>query len=281
MNATPAGTPRINRYVALGDSFTEGVGDDDPTRPNGVRGWADRVASALAAIDADIGYANLAIRGRLMGGVVDEQLPRALSLRPDLVTISAGGNDILRPSVDLDDIVARYADMVAALRDNGARVLVFTAFDGTWNPIYRMLRGRMAIYNELIREFADDLGVELVDFWRMDHFADPRLWSWDRLHLSPAGHELMAFEVLRVLGLEHTLRLPPLPPAESLTDSERRTADLRWTKDFLAPWVLRRITGTSSGDCMEPKYPAYVDVGELGHGASESARGAAATMNVG
>ncbi|MEV0292560.1 SGNH/GDSL hydrolase family protein [Nocardia sp. NPDC050710] len=258
-------TTQFDRFVALGDSFTEGIGDDDPARPNGVRGWADRVAAALATGHPDLEYANLAVRGRLVRGVVEEQLPRALSLQPDLVTISAGGNDILRPQVDLDDLVARYADMVAALRETGARVLVFTAFDGTWNPIYRMLRGRMAIYNELIREFADDLGAEIVDFWRMDEFGDPRLWSWDRLHLSAAGHERMAAEVLAVLGRPHDLRPSPLPPVAPLSDSERRREDLIWARDFLAPWIGRRIRGTSSGDGVDPKYPAYVRAADLDH----------------
>ena len=50
----------FHRFVALGDSFTEGVGDPDPTRPNGLRGWADRVAEVLATRTDDFGYANLA-----------------------------------------------------------------------------------------------------------------------------------------------------------------------------------------------------------------------------
>jgi lysophospholipase L1-like esterase len=64
----------FQRYVAIGDSFTEGVGDPDPTRPNGLRGWADRVAEVLAAGDPGFGYANLAIRGRKLAGILDGQL---------------------------------------------------------------------------------------------------------------------------------------------------------------------------------------------------------------
>ncbi|MSZ77615.1 MAG: SGNH/GDSL hydrolase family protein, partial [Actinobacteria bacterium] len=85
------------RYVALGDSFTEGVGDPDDARPNGLRGWADRVAEVLGAQDPGFGYANLAIRGRKLDAILDEQVDAALALRPDLVTIYAGANDILRP----------------------------------------------------------------------------------------------------------------------------------------------------------------------------------------
>ena len=99
-------SPVFHRYVALGDSFTEGVGDHDPDLPNGVRGWADRVAAVLASTTDDFGYANLAIRGRKLAGVLAEQIEPAVALRPDLVTVYAGGNDILRPRVDIDALVA-------------------------------------------------------------------------------------------------------------------------------------------------------------------------------
>ncbi|MCC7127666.1 MAG: SGNH/GDSL hydrolase family protein, partial [Microbacteriaceae bacterium] len=91
-----------SRYVAIGDSFTEGIGDPEPRSPGGNRGWADRVAEVLSAKTDDFAYANLAIRGRLLQQIFDEQVEPALELRPDLVTVSAGGNDILRPGSDPD-----------------------------------------------------------------------------------------------------------------------------------------------------------------------------------
>jgi lysophospholipase L1-like esterase len=96
----------FHRYVALGDSFTEGVGDPDPSRPNGLRGWADRVAEALSARNDDLGYANLAIRGRKLRAILAEQVDPAIALDPDLVSIHAGANDVLRPRVDIDDLAA-------------------------------------------------------------------------------------------------------------------------------------------------------------------------------
>ncbi|HET9420652.1 MAG TPA: SGNH/GDSL hydrolase family protein, partial [Nocardioides sp.] len=102
----------FQRYVALGDSFTEGVGDPDPARPNGLRGWADRVAEVLATQNAGFGYANLAIRGRKLRPILAEQLAPALDLAPDLVTIHAGANDVLRPRFDLDGLAAAYDEAI-------------------------------------------------------------------------------------------------------------------------------------------------------------------------
>ena len=119
----------IHRYVALGDSFTEGVGDPDPTRPNGLRGWADRVAEVLATQNSDFGYANLAIRGRKLHRIIDEQIEPAVALRPDLVSIYAGANDILRPRVDIDRLAASYDAAIGRLAATGATLVMFTAYD--------------------------------------------------------------------------------------------------------------------------------------------------------
>src|ERR671911_3051928 len=81
-----------SRLVAIGDSFTEGIGDPEPSLPDGHRGWADRVAEVLARQVDDFAYANLAVRGRLIAQIVGEQIEPALALKPDLVTFSAGGN---------------------------------------------------------------------------------------------------------------------------------------------------------------------------------------------
>src|SRR5699024_12178143 len=89
----------ITSYVAVGDSFSEGLMDPDPHGEDRYRGWADRLALMLtesAVGSPDVSYANLAIRGRLLDRIIDEQIPRALEIRPDLVSLCAGGNDCLR-----------------------------------------------------------------------------------------------------------------------------------------------------------------------------------------
>jgi len=248
--------PVFHRYVAIGDSFTEGVGDSDPTRPNGVRGWADRVAETLATRTPDFGYANLAIRGRLLRRIVDEQLEPALALAPDLVTVYAGGNDLIRPRVDVDALGEVYDVAVGKLAATGATVGLFTAFDpGTGGP-FAPLRGRFALYNERVREIADRHGAVVLDSWRMRPEHPELMWSEDRLHLGPLGHRAVAIEVLDTLGVPHDLELTD--PTGALADTPFRAgrrADLDWLVRHAAPWVRRRLTGRSSGDGVTAKRP--------------------------
>ena len=250
----------FHRYVALGDSFTEGVGDHDATRPNGVRGWADRVAEVLAGRTDDFGYANLAIRGRKLDAILAEQVEPAIALEPDLVTVYAGGNDILRPKVDVDGLVARYGEAVGRLTATGATVLVFTGFDLGFAPVFRHLRGRVATYNELVREVADEHGATIVDYWRRREYRDARLWDVDRMHMSAAGHERMAAIVLDTLGVDHDITPEELGPLPQMDRRQRRDADLAWARAHAAPWVQRRLRGTSSGDGLTPKHPTLTPV---------------------
>ncbi|WP_168705699.1 SGNH/GDSL hydrolase family protein [Gordonia paraffinivorans] len=253
----------FTRYVALGDSFTEGVGDADPTRPNGLRGWADRVAEQLARHDEGFAYANLAIRGRLLDAVIAEQLEPAVAMNPDLVTIYAGGNDLMRPGLDVDALVDRYDTAIGKLAATGATVVVFTAYDTGWAPVFRKLRGRIAIYNELVREVADRHGVMVVDYWRLKGFDDYRMWDTDRLHMSSLGHTRMAAEVLDLLGVDHDITRVELEAAAELSRREQRRQNAEWARTFLAPWVMRRIRGVSSGDGITPRWPQPVSAAEL------------------
>jgi lysophospholipase L1-like esterase len=244
-------------YVAIGDSFTEGL--DDPY-PDGAsyRGWADLVAGQLAASNgADFAYANLAIRGRLFPAVVEEQVPAALAMKADLVSFAAGGNDVLRRHFDAAALVARFDEVVAALRATGADVIVFRFADLTRRlPGRRVVKPRVDILNDAVIETARRRGAFLVDLWSDDEFANPLLWSIDRLHLSSAGHRRVAAHVLDVLGVTPSpdwLEVPPRPAPKPWLAA--RGADLRWAGAYLAPWLKRRLTGKSSGDAITAKRP--------------------------
>lgn len=244
-----------SRYVAVGDSFTEGVGDPEPTRPNGWRGWADRVAEVLGDRHPDFAYANLAVRGKLVDQIAREQIDHALDLKPDLVTFCAGGNDVLRPKSDPDAISAKIDRAITRLRSDGATVVIFTAVDVGFSPVFRTIRGKVAIYNENIRAIADEHDCIVADQWGLTPLKDQRYWSEDRLHLNALGHHTVAMRVLDALGVPH--RLTPLdpPPVMPQTWREARTEDVVWARNHLVPWVIRRLKRESSGDHVTPKRP--------------------------
>jgi lysophospholipase L1-like esterase len=244
------------RYVAIGDSFTEGLGDPYPGNPGSWRGWADRVAEELAGRTDAFTYANLAIRGRLLGQIIDGQLPEALALQPDLVSLSGGGNDLLRPGTDVNALGARLDDAVGRLRAAGADVILFTGVDPTDTPLIRRTRGRVAAFNEHINAIARHRGAYVVDQWTMRVLCDWRMWGADRLHMSPAGHRRVALAVLETLGLpvEAGWR-EPLPPLPELGRGARLLREMRWTRTYLFPWMVRRLRGQSSGDHITAKRP--------------------------
>lgn len=236
----------------------------DVLRPDGRhRGWADRVADALAERartrgEQGIEYANLAVRGRLVRRVIDEQVPAALDLRPDLVSLAVGVNDTLRPRYDLDATATALEEGVRLLRSEGSDVLVF-AFG---NPCRRsrlmgVVRDRVRAYDSAVRAIARHYDCYLVDFWDVAAFDDPRLWDADWLHLSPQGHRLAAACALEALGLGDGAWRTPAVPEPRPGWAVRARADARWTRQHLAPWVVRRVRGESSGDRVEPKDPEW------------------------
>jgi lysophospholipase L1-like esterase len=267
---------RIASFVAVGDSFTEGMNDTEVlngTVPGGgFRGWADRLAEMIAARDPGFRYANLAVRGKLLGQIANDQVPAALSLlaeapRPALVSIAGGGNDLLRPGGDPDSLAELFDAAVASLRQAGSRVLMFTGFDPRGFPL-SLIRGRVAAYNMHLRGIADARGCDLVDLWSMRSLAGPSSWSADRLHLSSEAHRKVAERAAEVLGIIPASGIEPPPLVWSSMDRVRpagraawlaaRREDVQWAREYFAPWVQRRIAGTSSGDGRAPKRPVLL-----------------------
>jgi uncharacterized protein (DUF952 family)/lysophospholipase L1-like esterase len=256
---------RFERYVALGDSQTEGLNDADGR--GGFRGWADRFAVLLTATSPHLQYANLAVRGRLMGAIRDEQLAAALAMQPDLVTVMGGLNDMLRPSVDLDEVAGQLAAMVAAARESGATVLTNTFPDPTTvAPLFRRLAPRVAAYNERIRAVAAAHEAIVVDFAAHGVGTDRRIWSPDRIHANPYGHSLIAAAFADALGLAGADHWRvPLPPSAPAARFRRAATEARWLGRDVAPWMLRRLRGRSSGDGITAKRPRLLPVASLFH----------------
>lgn len=247
----------FQRYVAIGDSFTEGFGDPDPESPGGLRGWADRTADVLATRTVDFAYANLAVRGRLLGRIVEEQIEPAIALQPDLITISAGGNDVIRPGTDPDDIAARFDPALERLAATGATVVLFTGVDVGFSPVFRRIRGKVAIYNELLRGLAAKHGALVADQWSLKSIQRADFWSEDRLHLNAFGHHEVARLVLDVLDVPNDLQPSDPAPLPARSWREARVEDLHWTREHLIPWIGRRVRGVSSGDTVLPKRPGF------------------------
>ncbi|MBN9187017.1 SGNH/GDSL hydrolase family protein [Microbacterium sp.] len=266
-----AGPHPWRRYVAIGDSFTEGIGDPEPSAPGGHRGWADRVAEVLSSQVDDFAYANLAVRGRLIRQIVAEQVEPALALKPDLITFSAGGNDVIRPGTDPDKIAELFEDAVARLTDGGATVVVFTGIDTNFTPVFRGIRGKVAIYNENVRAIAERYDCIVADQWALKEVQDPRFFDDDRLHYNTLGHHEVARMLLRALNVTNDLEPMQPDPFPTRTWREARAVDLVWAREYFVPWVLRRLRHQSSGDNVTAKRPQPLPVTTLAPGRDAAA----------
>ncbi|MFD3539830.1 SGNH/GDSL hydrolase family protein [Streptomyces sp. NPDC058662] len=259
MNASYTSHSRHTSYVAVGDSFTEGMSD---LLPDGsYRGWADLLAARLAAREPDFRYANLAVRGKLIGQIAEEQAPVAAAMRADVVTLVGGLNDTLRPKVDMGRVRYHLESAVELLAPS-CRQLVLMRSPGRNGPVMERFRPRMEELFGIIEGLAARHGALVVDLYGAPALADPRMWDVDRLHLTAEGHRRVAEAVWQALGLpaeqDWRTELPAsLPPGWAL----RRAQDLSFARQHLLPWVGRRLTGRSSGDGRPAKRPELLPFG--------------------
>ncbi|MDR1431195.1 MAG: SGNH/GDSL hydrolase family protein [Propionibacteriaceae bacterium] len=253
-----ASTHPWRSYVALGDSLTEGLQDYYPDgKP---RGWADRLAQHLAnRAGENVSYANLAVRGRLLSPILSQQVGPALDLQPDLVSIWGGGNDMLRVNSDPDDMAAQLGSAVRLFREAGVDVLLLTGIDTVDSPLIKLSRKRTALFNIHLVGIAEEYGARVVNTWKMASLRDFRLWYPDRIHLLPDGHERIAQAALVSLGLapDSPDWDAPLPPEPSKTLPESARWHAHWLRNYVGPWLGRRIRKTSSGEHRSAKFPNY------------------------
>lgn len=234
----------FSRYVALGDSSTEGV--DDPNGAGGYHGWSRRLAEKLHALHPGVHYTNLGVRGLTTAQVRAGQLDAALALRPDLATVFCGTNDVTARRFDLAAVTRDIDHMQRALVAQGATVVTFTLPDLTpLMPLARLIAPRIHALNRAVKDLARENGVRLVDFAAYPIATDARLWSDDRIHANTAGHTRIAE------ALAHALDLPgsdeswsqPLPAQLARTTAHVVADELRWGRRHLLPWLWQSLRG--------------------------------------
>ncbi len=245
----------FDSYVAIGDSFTEGYGDDLPD--GRVRGWADLVALALAAANPrPVSYANLAIRGRRLGPLLEEQLQPAIDLRPQLLSLNGGGNDIMRLRVAVQPIADQLSSAARRVVNTGIHLLLLSGANPSRHlPAGRVIQRRGQQLDDAVIATFPREGVTFVDNWSDATLADICFWSTDRMHLNALGHVKVASNVLKALGV-------PVPSewsaAEAAATTQART--IGYYREYVLPWIGRRLAGRSSGDGRLPKFPTLTPV---------------------
>jgi len=246
--------PTHTSLVAVGDSFTEGMSD---LLPDGsYRGWADLLAGRMAAVTPGFRYANLAVRGKLIAQIVDEQVDVAAAMRPDVITLVGGLNDTLRPKCDMGQVRDLLTEAVERLAP-ACKQLVLMRSPGRQGPVLDRFRPRMEELFATVDELAAQHDALVVDLYGAPSLGDPRIWDVDRLHLTGEGHRRVAEAIWQTLGYDpedtewHTPMAVTPPPGWAA----RRVADARFARQYLLPWIGRRLTGRSSGDGLPPKRP--------------------------
>lgn len=250
---------QFSRFIALGDSMTEGMSDE--IIAGNYRGWADRCAEVMAAHWPSFTYANLAIRGKLVSQVVYEQIPLAIPHiegAKTLVSFHAGANDVIRPKYDPAITLATYNEGVTRLIESGATVLLFCVLEdsGAKTRAAQIWKARFAEFNANVRDRAARTGAILLDPNNDDFWRDPRFIHADRLHLNSEGHRRVAQAVLARFELPHDPNWRArLEPAEPIGALAKVKIDLHWFVNYALPWMGRRIRRKSSGDGRSAKYP--------------------------
>jgi len=252
----------FQRLIVCGDSYSEGMTDE--VIDGKYRGWADRVADVMTEARADFTYVNLAIRGKLLAQVAEDQVPIALTFvtgKETLVTFHAGANDALRPGYQASIAISVYQDAVRLIAKSGATVMLFTVLERTGNKGKgaELWEKRFSEFNRGVREVGAQVGAIVVDANQETFFSDRRFLAFDRLHLNGEGHNRCAQAVLERIGLPFDPAWrTPLPPAKKIPWVLEKGVTVAWFVIFALPWIYRRLRGKSSGDGRSAKYPTPV-----------------------
>jgi hypothetical protein len=181
----------------------------------------------------------------------------SLEPAPTLITLNGGGNDMLRPGVDVASLVALTQRAVRRCADAGVRLVLISGADPSDRlPFGRTIRRRAAALTAGVAALAAAHGLDFVDVFHDTEIRRPEYWSADRLHLNGTGHQRVAGLVLAALG-----EGPAAQAASSGSPAARRLlAEARYYREHVLPWVGRRLRGRSSGDDRTAKHAAWIPV---------------------
>ena len=208
----PAGALTI---VALGDSLTEGEGDQSSEGG----GYPARLARALNEVRPGSQIINLGKSGWTSAQLLEGQLPTALEANPHLALVWIGSNDLWQsngPEQEAAELALYTSNIDATLRaltEAGARVFIALLDDQSQRPYTASPNGagldpegvaymsRLGgAFNEAIRAKAAEYGATTVDFYNTTLFTDPATLAEDGVHPNTQGYDRIAqiwFEALR------------------------------------------------------------------------------------
>jgi len=229
------------RFVALGDSLTEGVGD--PVG-DGWRGWAALLASGLA--EGAVDFTNLAVSGAQTREVLEQQTPAGLALKPDVASVVIGVNDTLRCTFDIHAVAERLDKVYASFTGQGATLLTACLPDpgsmlGLPGSLARPLARRQRAVNRVVHALSDRYGAVHLHAAEADWITDRAMWSADRLHPGERGHRQLAVRFHSLLA-EAGVGVGAVPSAEPEFAVPTRSASLWWLATAGTAWVARRCT---------------------------------------
>jgi len=254
------------RYVAIGDSSTEGLMDLDGE--GGFHGWSRRLATRIDSLQGGLMYANFGVRGLTTRQILDQQVVPASAMKPDLVTMFSGTNDSIGPKFDVRAVERDMEHMQRTFTDAGATVLTFTLPDLTpIMPIARLIAPRIHAMNDAVRNSASRSGAICLDFAAYPVATDPRLWHEDRIHANAAGHQRIADALASALNLPGTddSWQHDLPSIAAPSFSGKCLAEIMWGWRHLLPWIVKgALAGLSKGERVHKLPPTLATFAPTG-----------------
>ena len=201
----------LSLYVAIGDSFTAGTGCEAG------EAWPDHLARALRRRNPSLELRNLAVDGATSADVLAEQMPDALELEPDLLTVVCGGNDVLRSTrPDINGYEGRLEWILDRLRAANPRVRIATATaPERWDflPLRRRTRARVeeaiAALNRITRSVAARRSIPCLEVAGHPELANPANYASDGLHPSSIGHRRTARGFAELIAAHHGIAFDP------------------------------------------------------------------------